>query len=194
MKKAYSALFALVAAVLLPGCAAVVLGGAAAGAGVAIDRRAPDTMATDQRIEWTAAQRIGQKFGDSGHVNVTSFNKQVLLTGEAPTQALKQDAESITAAVPDVRNVVNELTVGLPSGMESRSNDAYITSQVKARMVGQQKFNPLHVKVVTEAKVVYLMGLVSQKEATDATNIARGTKGVQKVVRVFEYIPAPPAR
>lgn len=182
------------AAALASGCAPLIVGGAAAGAvGVAADRRQPDVMAADERLEWTASSRIGDKLGNNGHVNVTSYNKQVLLTGEATTEALKNDAERIAAAVPEVKSVVNEIVIGSPSAMSARSNDAYITSQVKARMVGAQKFNPLYVKVVTENSVVYLMGLVTQKEAADAAEVARTTSGVRKVVRVFEFIPAPPA-
>lgn len=180
---------------LFSGCAAVVIGGAAAAGGaVAVDRRQPDVMATDERIELTANQRIEKKAAAGGHINVTSYNRQLLLTGEIATDALKQEAESIGAAVPDVRSVANELTVGPPSSMETRSRDTYITGQVKARMVSAQKFNPLHVKVVTENGVVYLMGLVTEKEATDAAHVASTTSGVKKVVRVFEYIPAPPAK
>ncbi|HKO88878.1 MAG TPA: BON domain-containing protein [Burkholderiales bacterium] len=187
-------LLLITVAALSSGCAAVVVGGAAAAGAVAVDRRQPDVVATDERIELTANQRIEKKAGAGGHINVTSYNRLLLLTGEIATEALKQEAESIGAAVPDVRSVANELTVAPPSSMETRSRDTYITGQVKARMVSAQKFNPLHVKVVTENAVVYLMGLVTEKEAADAAQIASTTSGVRKVVRVFEYIPAPPPR
>lgn len=182
---------AFAALALLAGCAAVVVGAAAGGAAIAVDRRQPDIIATDERIELTASSRIGDALKDKGHVNVTSFNRQVLLTGESTTPELKAEAERIAAAVPDVRGVVNEIVATAPTTLSNRSNDAYLTSQVKARFVGFGKFNPLHVKVVTEAQVVYLMGLVTQQEAADATEIARTTSGVRKVVRVFEYIPDP---
>jgi osmotically-inducible protein OsmY len=182
----------LVLAALLPGCAAVVVGAAAGTAMVAYDRRQPDIMATDERIEIQATDRINGIFKDKGHINVTSFNRHVLLTGEAATEALKQDAERAASTTPEVRNVTNELTIGPPSSFSQRSNDSYLTSVVKSRFVTAQKFNPVHVKVVTEAATVYLMGMVTKREADDATQIARTTSGVKRVVRVFEYIPDPP--
>ena len=180
------------AAALLTGCAAVVIGGAAAGALVATDRRLPDVMLADERIEHQASSRIAERLKSEGHVNVTSFNRQVLLTGEATTEALKQEAERIARGVPDVRGVVNEIAVAAPSSLGARSNDAYLTSVVKSRMVAAGKFNPVHVKVVTEAGTVYLMGLVTRREADEATQIARTTAGVRRVVRVFEFIADPP--
>jgi osmotically-inducible protein OsmY len=182
----------LVLAALLQGCAAVVVGAAAGTAMVAVDRRQPDVMATDERIEIQASSRIGDIFKDKGHINVTSFNRQVLLTGEAATEALKQEAERAAATTPEVKNVINELAIGPPSSFSQRSNDSYLTSVVKSRFVTAQKFNPIHVKVVTEAGTVYLMGMVTKREADDATQIARTTSGVKRVVRVFEYIPDPP--
>lgn len=187
-------LLALVAA--LQGCAPLLVGGAVAGgAMVAVDRRPPDVMATDERIEIQATNRIGNIFKDKGHINVTSYNRQVLLTGEAGTEALKQDAERAAFTTPEVRTVTNELVIAPPSELGARSNDTYITSLVKSRFVTAQKFNPLHVKVVTERGTVYLMGLVTRREADDATQIARTTSGVKRVVRVFEYVePPPPAK
>lgn len=179
----------------LQGCAPLIVGGAVAGgAMVAVDRRQPDIMATDERIEIQAANRISDLFKDKGHVNVTSFNRQVLLTGEAPTEALKQEAERAAATTPEVKSVINELVIAPPSELGARSNDTYITSLVKSRFVTAQKFNPIHVKVVTERATVYLMGLVTRREADDATQIARTTSGVKRVVRVFEYIEPPPAK
>jgi osmotically-inducible protein OsmY len=188
---ATAALLCLIA--LLAGCAAVVVGGAVAGGtAVAVDRRQADVMATDERIEIQATNRITEIFKDKGHINVTSYNKQVLLTGEAPNEALKQDAERAAATTPEVRTVVNELVIAPPSDLAGRSTDTYLTSLVKSRFVTARKFNPLHVKVVTERGTVYLMGLVTRREADDATQIARTTSGVKRVVRVFEYIPDPP--
>jgi osmotically-inducible protein OsmY len=188
-----AAVLLLAVAALLSGCAPLVVGGAVAGgAMVAVDRRQPDIMATDERVEIQASNRIGDLFKDKGHVNVTSYNRQVLLTGEAPTEALKQEAERAAASTQEVRSVTNELTVGAPSSLGQRSNDTYLTSVVKSRFVTAQKFNPVHVKVVTEAGTVYLMGMVTRKEADDATQLARTTSGVKRVVRVFEYIPDPP--
>jgi osmotically-inducible protein OsmY len=122
----------------------------------------------------------------------------VLLTGEAPTSAAKADIEKIVAGVDNVHGVVNEIAVAGVSSMGTRANDAYITSKVKAAFLTAQKFYPNHIKVITESGVVYLMGMVLRREADDATEIARGVSGVQKVVRVFEYVvyadtPVPPA-
>ena len=184
---------ALALSILGSGCAPVVVAGAAAGGvAVAVDRRNTDVQVADERIEWQASSRVSDKLKDQGHVNVTSYNRIVLLTGEATTEAMKEEAEKLTAAVPEVKSVVNDIQIGAPTSMSSRSNDAYLTSVVKTRFVGEQKFNPLHVKVVTENGVVYLLGLVTRKEADDATNIARHVGGVKRVVRVFEYIPDPP--
>ena len=184
-------LFALVAG--LQGCAPLIVGGAVAGgAMVAVDRRQPDIMATDERIEIQATNRINEIFKDKGHINVTSFNRQVLLTGEASTEALKQEAERAAVSTPEVKSVINELVIAPPSELGARSNDTYITSLVKSRFVTAQKFNPIHVKVITERGTVYLMGMVTRREADDATQIARTTSGVKRVVRVFEYIEPPP--
>ena len=183
----------LACAALLQGCAPLVVGGAVAGgAMVAADRRQPDIMATDERIEIQATNRISDIFKDKGNVSVTCYNKEVLLTGEAATEALKQDAEKAAATVPEVKGVINDLQIGPPSSLGQRSNDTYLTSIVKSRFVTAQKFNPIHVKVVTESGTVYLMGLVTRREADDATQIARTTNGVKRVVRVFEYIADSP--
>jgi osmotically-inducible protein OsmY len=184
---------ALAAPFLLSGCAPVVVGAAAAGGvAVAADRRATDTQLVDERIEFSASKWIGEKILDQGHVNIVSYNKLVLLTGETTTEALKQEVGKLAAGATGVREVVNDITIGPLAPLSSRSNDAYLTSVVKTRFVGDQKFNPLHVKVVTENGTVYLLGLVTRKEAEDASNIARHVSGVKKVVRVFEYIPDPP--
>jgi osmotically-inducible protein OsmY len=173
---------------LLNGCAAVVLGGAAAtGVIVAEDRRTVGTMTEDENIELKTVSRTTEQVKDA-HINATSYNRLVLLTGEVPNANAKAAAEKIARAVENVRGVYNELQVGPNSALSARSNDSYITSKVKARFVDSSKFNPLHVKVVTENGVVYLLGLVKKQEASDATEIARTTAGVQRVVRVFEYL------
>ncbi len=178
---------------LLQGCFPLVAAGAGTAAMVAVDRRQPDVVLGDQRIELSAGTRISERFKDQVHVNVTSFNRVVLLTGEAQTAQLKSDIERLVAEITEVKSVVNELQVAGPSSFGSRSNDTYLTGKVKAAFIGADKFSPNDVKVVSEAGVVYLMGLVTRKEADDATEAARSTGGVQKVVRVFEYIVAPPA-
>ena len=173
---------------LISGCAAVVVGGAAAtGVIMAEDRRTVGTFTEDQGIELKAASRIDEKVKD-GHINVTSYNRAVLLTGEVPTEAAKADAERIARAVDNVRSVFNELQVAGNASLQARTNDTVLTSKVKARFLDAGKFSPLHVKVVTENGTVYLLGLVKRQEAADATEVARTTGGVRKVVRVFEYL------
>ncbi|MEN3351888.1 MAG: hypothetical protein V7640_46 [Betaproteobacteria bacterium] len=169
------------------GCAALALGGAAAAGGYLVgeDRRAVNILAEDQAVELRIANRVTEKY-PSAHVNATCYNKLVLLTGEAPTEAAKADIEAIARGVPDVRSIVNELQIAESTPFSARANDSYITSKVKARFLDARRFNPVHVKVVTEAGTVYLLGIVTQKEGDDATEIARTTSGVQKVVRVFE--------
>lgn len=184
------AIIALLATLpLIHGCAPLIAGGAAVtGVVVAQDRRTVGTFTEDEGIELKAAGRIGERFKDGVHINVTSFNRMVLLTGEAPDAATRTEAERITWAVENVRGVHNEMAIAGVSAYTVRSNDALITTKVKARFLDSQNFNPLHVKVVTENSIVYLMGLVRKQEANDATEIARTTSGVQKVVRVFEYL------
>jgi osmotically-inducible protein OsmY len=172
---------------VLHGCAAVVVGGAATGAVMADDRRTVGTITEDQGIEIKAANRIGEKFGDA-HVSVTSYNRMLLLTGEAADAAAKDQIGKIAGAVENVRSVDNEIQIAGNSSMSARANDSYLTSKVKARFLDAQKFDVVHVKVVTEANTVYLLGLVTRKEAADATEIARTTGGVQRVVRLFEYL------
>jgi osmotically-inducible protein OsmY len=171
----------------LTGCAAVVVGGAGGAALVGADRRTVGTVTEDQGIEIKANSRIADKYADA-HINVTSYNRMVLLTGEAPTNAARADIEKITRAIENVRGIYNEIAVVGNSSLSSRTNDAYLTGKVKARFVDGQKFNAVHVKVVTESNVVYLLGMVNRKEADDATEIARTTSGVQKVVRLFEFL------
>lgn len=188
MRKLLGWLTLVAALPLLGGCAVAVLGGAAAG-GVLLaeDRRTVGTMTEDQGIELKAGSRIGERVRDA-HLNITSFNRLILLTGEVPSAAAREDAERVARAVENVRGVFNEVQVAGNTALSSRTNDAYLTSKVKARFVDGQKFNPVHVKVVTENSVVYLMGLVKRAEAEGATEVARTTGGVRKVVRLFEYL------
>ena len=172
---------------VLSGCVAAVVGGAGTAAVIGEDRRTVGTVTEDQGIELKAANRINDKFKDA-HINVTSFSRMVLITGEAPDAAARTEIEKIVRAVENVRGVYSEMTIGGPTALSARTNDSFITSKVKARFVDQRKFNAIHVKVVTEASVVYLLGLVKRKEAEDAVEIARTTSGVQKVVKLFEYI------
>jgi len=172
----------------LGGCAAVVVGaGAAAGYSAYEDRRSTGTQVDDQRIESRASSAIDQRFGWKVHVNVTSYNRQVLVTGEVPDAVTHAEVEKLVSAVPGVRTLANELTIGPLTSLAARSGDTVVTSNVKTRFLGAKNFNPVHVKVVTEAKVVFLMGMVTEVEANAASEIARTTDGVKKVVKVFEY-------
>lgn len=175
---------------LLAGCVPLVVGGAVAGTAlVATDRRSVGAQADDEAIELKIANNIGTGYGDRVHVNVTSYNGIVLLTGEVPTQDLVGTMAEIARTTAKVRRVHNEIVVGPVSDVGARSNDAYITSKVKSRFVEASKtFSPTHVKVVTERGVVYLMGLVRRDEGDTAGQIAATTSGVVRVVKLFEYI------
>jgi osmotically-inducible protein OsmY len=187
------ALSAACAVLVLGGCIeAALVGGAATGVVVGTDRRPAEVVLGDERVEVTALNRLGQRLNDKAHVNVTSYNYTVLLTGEVPDAKSKEEAEKVAREIERVKGVVNELQIGAASSLQARGNDTFLTGRVKAAFVTPQKFSPLSVKVVTEAGVVYLLGLVTRQEADDATEIARGIGGVQKVVRVFEYLPAAP--
>lgn len=178
----------LAALPLTQGCALLAVGGAAATTGYLVgeDRRPLATMTGDQTIEFRARHRILEKYPHA-HVNLTAYNSLVLLTGEVPDDATRAEVEKIVRGVERVRGVYNELQVAGVSSLPARASDSYITSVVKARFLDAGKFNPVHVKVVTEAGTVYLMGLVKQPEADAATELARTTKGVQRVVRLFEF-------
>lgn len=181
-----STLVLLAALAFLHGCAAVAIGGAAAGGYMlGEERRPPPVLADDQEIEFTIANQIHAKFVGS-HVNTTSYNRMVLLTGEVQSAEMKAAVEKVARDTAKVRGVYNELKIGPVTALSARTNDSLITGKVKGRFVDAGKFNALHVKVVTEASTVYLMGLVNRQEANDATEVARTTAGVQRVVRVFE--------
>jgi osmotically-inducible protein OsmY len=158
--RSLAAAAALACAVMLYGCAAAVIGGAAAGGYlVGEDRRTAAVMTDDEGIELKLNNRISEKYPDS-HVNVTSYNRLVLLTGEAPNADARADIEKIAREFTNVRGTFNELAVRAPTPLSARANDSYITSKVKARFLDNRAFNPVHVKVVTEDAVVYQMGIV----------------------------------
>lgn len=173
---------------LLQGCFPLVATGVGTGALMASDRRSAGTYIEDEGIELKASGRIDEKYHNTVHVNVTSYNRRTLVTGEVPDEATKSDIAQIVAGVQNVKSVSNELAVSGLSSLSSRGSDTLITSDVKLRFLNNGKaFQPEHVKVVTENGVVYLMGLVYHKEADAAAEIASTTSGVQRVVRVFEY-------
>jgi osmotically-inducible protein OsmY len=173
---------------VLAGCFGAAVVGVGAGALMASDRRITESYLADEGIEIRGGNRISEKFGSNAHVNITSFNRMALLTGEVPSASARAEIEKLVAGVPNVKSTVNELQVAGTSSLAGRSSDTYITSKVKARFVDANKFSANHVKVVTEAGTVYLLGLVTQREADDSVDIARTTSGVLKVVRVFEVI------
>ncbi|QBQ53430.1 division/outer membrane stress-associated lipid-binding lipoprotein [Nitrosococcus wardiae] len=182
-------------AVLFQGCAAVVatgvVAGAATGISTAYDRRTFGTVIDDQSIELKASAtlRNDEVLHDSAHINVTSYNGMVLLTGETPNQELKKRATELIQPIPNIKQIYNELDILAPSSLVSRSNDSWITTKVKTKIAAEKGVNPTRVKVVTERGTVYLMGLVTAREAELATTIARHTQGVQRVVKIFEYLP-----
>lgn len=173
------------AATQLTGCAPAVVG---AGVLIAEDRRTPTTYLMDEEIEITAASRLMNSKLEGVHANYTSFNRRVLITGEASSEELKQKAEDIAKGVSNVSETLNELTIASPSSLISRSNDGYITAKVKARLFDDKRLYAYHVKVVTERGVVYLMGLAKRSEAEAAAEVAASTSGVLSVVKAFEYI------
>ena len=176
-------------ATLLNGCIPLVITGAAATAQIATDRRTTGAQLDDEFIEDKAIAQISDRLKSDMHVNVTSYNGIALLTGEVATEATKNEVAQIVRSMPKVRIVQNELVVGPTSRLSARTNDTFITSKVKARFVeAHSKFQINHVKVVTERNVVYLMGIVRRDEGDAAAEIARTTSGVERVVKVFEYI------
>ncbi|HWR75789.1 MAG TPA: BON domain-containing protein [Thiobacillus sp.] len=173
----------------LHGCAAVAVGGAAVGTSVALDRRTAGVYVGDQEIELRAMNRLGEALPEkTGRISVTSYNRQVLLTGQVPDESTRSRATDVVKGVPDVRTVFNELTLSGVTSFTSRANDTTITGNVKARLLRDERVPGTKIKVVTEAGAVYLMGLVTQAEADVATEIARTTSGVTKVVTLFETI------
>ncbi|MFZ2648868.1 MAG: BON domain-containing protein [Burkholderiaceae bacterium] len=187
-----SALFTLagtLGAFNLGGCAALLLGGAVVGGTlVASDRRSSATQLEDQLIDGKAGSRIGELLGERGKVTVTSYNRLVLLTGDVATESDKAAVEQAVSRVDGVRFVVNELAVMGSASLSMRSNDALLSAKVKASIVDTKGLYANSIKVVTERGIVYLLGRVTEREATQAANVARGVSGVVKVVRVFDLL------
>jgi osmotically-inducible protein OsmY len=180
---------ALVASTTLSGCAALLVGGAVVGGSLlASDRRSSGTQLDDQAIELKANSRVRDLLGDRGHVNVTSYNRLVLLTGEVPSETDRTNIEQAVARIDNVKSVVNELAAMTASSLSNRSNDALITSKVKATLVDAGDISSNAVKVLTERGTVYLMGRVTEREAERASDLSRSISGVQKVVKVLEVI------
>jgi len=181
-------LLVAVVAAGLQGCFAVVLGGAAVGAFAATDRRTLGAQTEDKEITAKANDRLHAAIGDAGHVDVTSYNRKVLLTGEVRDEQMKQQAEQEVRQVRGVQDVMNELEIGFNSSLSSRSNDAYITTKVRSELVAERTLNSNAIYVNTERGTVYLLGIVTQTEGQVAAERAANVSGVQRVVKMFEYI------
>ncbi len=174
--------------VSLQGCVGLMVGGAVAGAAATMDRRTLGAQADDKSISVKADLRLPKVAGEDSHVNATSYNRQVLLTGEVTTAAAKAAVEREAKSINGVLSVANELTIGGPATYTARSNDALITGKVKASLVDMKTISAISFKVVTDKSVVYLMGRVTQREGQVASDVARSVNGVAKVVKMFEYI------
>ena len=177
------------AATLVSGCVPVLVAGAAGTALVATDRRSAGAQIDDTTIEAKVSQFVSSRWGDRAHASTTSYNGIVLLTGEVPDEAARTAIVDFAKGTDRVRAVQNELVVAPPSELGSRTNDSYLTSVVKTRFLeAADRFSATHVKVVTDRGVVYLMGIVRRAEGEAASQIAASTRGVARVVKVFEYI------
>jgi osmotically-inducible protein OsmY len=178
----------VVGASLLSGCAPLVVGGAVVGGLVAVDRRTSGTQLEDENIELKVANAVSKDLGERVHLNATSYNRRVLLTGEARSEADRSRATLLAQSQENVKEVVNDLAIGAPSSLSQRTKDVVTSGQVKAAFVDAKDLQASAVKVVTERGTVYLMGRVTAREAQRATDITRGISGVVKVVKVFEEI------
>lgn len=182
------ALLGLATALPLSGCVPLVATGVGVGVLMAEDRRTSGTYLMDEESELSAGHKLRETRLDSVHANFTSYNRRLLITGEAPNEALKAQVAKIGSEVSNVREVINELAIAGPTGFSTRSSDGYITAKVKTRFLDDNRFNAHHVKVVTENGVVYLMGVVKRDEGNAAAEVAARTSGVTRVVKVFEYL------
>jgi osmotically-inducible protein OsmY len=181
---------AVAGSVLAAGCAApLIVGGAMVGTAFAVtDRRTSGAQLEDEAIELKSITRVRDTLGDRGHVNATSYNRSVLITGEVPNEADRHAVEQAIARIENVRSTVNELTVAGNSSLGSRTNDGVLTSKVKATFIDAKDIQSNAIKVVTERGTAFLMGIVTEREAARAAELARSVSGVTKVVRVFEVI------
>lgn len=188
-KSTASLLSTLVMCLGLASCAApLMFGGVIGGAMVASDRRTAGIQVEDETIEQRSATAIRENFGSKEHINITSYNRQVLITGEVSNDTVRRQVESLIGRVENVRAVVNELAIGPASSTGDRASDTLLVAKVKASMVDTEDVFANVYKVVGERGTIYLMGRVTQREAKRATDVVRGVSGVKRVVRVFEYI------
>lgn len=173
----------------LSGCIGVVLGGAAGGATVVGDPRTTGSQVEDESIELKAGNllRGDKELSQQTHINVVSYNQVVVVTGEAPTEDMRSRVFDMVKGIEKVRTAHNEVTIAAPSPISARTTDSWLTTSVKAKIVGAKELNAIRIKVVTEAGTVYLLGLVKQEEGDLAAQLASQTAGVQRVVKLFEY-------
>ena len=172
----------------LSGCVEMIVGSAVMGAVATADRRTLGAQTEDKAITLKAELRVPRIAGADGHVNIASFNRKVLLTGEVANEAAKATVEREVRSIEGVQSVANELDISGPSSYTARSSDALITTKVKASLVEMKTISATSFKVVTERGAVYLMGRVTEREGALAADITRGVSGVQKVIKIFEYI------
>ena len=189
MQKFKFILLLLIPIILLQGCAAAVVTGAATGVAIAHDRRTSGSVIDDQGIEFKASSALyeNKEIYDQSHINVTSYNGIVLISGETLTEEFKQQVTAIVKAIPKVKHIHNELIIAAPSSLPSRSSDSWITTKIKTKLTTDMDVDPFYIKVVTEHGVVYLMGIVSRAEADKVVSIVTTSDGVQRVVKIFEY-------
>lgn len=178
---------------LLQGCAEMMVGGAVASASVVHDRRTPGTFIDDELIELKAVEKISSNkdMAEQAHINVTSYNNILLLSGEAPSEAMRMQIAALMRDLPKVRNIHNEIVVAAPSSLLTRTSDTWVTTKVKTGLLGIDNlpdFDATRIKVVSENGTVFLMGIVKREEASAVTDAARRVSGVQRVVKLFEYL------
>jgi osmotically-inducible protein OsmY len=191
MRTLYRIAAVLLCCIMLPGCFVPFVAGAALGGAIVYDRRDFQTMVDDQEISQQANNKMhtDNELYQNAHIVVTSFNRSVLIVGQAPTETLRAKVQQIVAALPNVKRIYNEVTISGPTSAAVRSSDSWITTKVKSQMLVEPKLRSGQIKVLTENGVVYLIGVVRHSQADVAIDIARQVSGVQRVVKIFEYIP-----
>jgi osmotically-inducible protein OsmY len=187
-RRTFNLFFASIAATSLTGCFPLIAGGVAGGAMIIADRRNPGTQAIDRGIQLEAESFLIKKYGNNVHINVTVFNRRVLLTGETRTEDLKSDVTRQIRAMKNVTEVFNELMPAPISALTSRANDSFITTRIKGMFIATEGVPSSSMRVVTEASKVYLMGITTEAEANRAVDIARSVPGVKQVTKLFDLI------
>lgn len=191
MRTRYIFLATILGAITLAqGCAPIIIAGGATAASVATDRRTVGAFVDDNAIELKARKALNSdpEIGDDVHVNITSMNGIVLLTGETTTGELRDRALALIRDIPGIRSINNNVVIAEPTAFANRTRDSWITGMVKARLIGTENIPSNHIKVVTESSVVYLMGLVKQKEGEMAATATQQVAGVTRIVKLFEYL------